>query len=197
MRFADNEMIIFDIETTDIEACKAAGVRPEIIEIGGIRVNYLFEEQSRWTMLVKPTHVNMITPYLLDLTGLDEDAVLNAPTWKDCWRQWATFTKFNSTRLVSFGQYDTHILSQEYADLRLGYPHKFPAIDAISLLYYHCALKGMTIPSFKLERFCELFNIPQPKKHRALPDAISVMKILSAIVREDTKKEEKFQLFEA
>jgi len=178
-------LVVIDLETTDWQICDAAGTLPEIVEVGAVLCDSECHILDRYSSLVRPRNLDNYTEYSERLTGIQHEALEDAPTWDRVWRDFAEFTGFNRNRLVAWGAYaDIPILRQEYRRCRLGYPHNAAALDAMSIVYGFAAQWGMDLgrrggPS--LDAACERLGVERTTRHRALPDAEAAANVLRVL----------------
>jgi len=183
----DKETIIFDLETTDIALANGAGVFPEIVEVGAVKVSSSLEILDTFSMIVRPNHIESFTDFSEQLIKLKPADLESAKLWKDCWRDFAEFTNYNHIKLISWGAgFDYGVLNTAYIRNRLGYAHSLPVFDAISIAYGYAMQWGFIIKNWSLANACKRFDITTEKRHRALPDAISCTQVLQALTQLDS-----------
>jgi DNA polymerase III epsilon subunit-like protein len=178
----DREVIILDIETTEVALAETLGTFPEPVEIGAVRTDATFAPYETFTTLVKPTRLEHFTAFSEGLTGIKRAELETAPTFQECWRDFAKFTRFNGLKLITWGApFDYAVLKLAYLKINLGYPHAYPMMDAISMVYRAAGEWGFKVPRWSLKQACERFGVPVEKKHRALGGAKACAAVLRAV----------------
>jgi len=178
----DKLTAIIDIETTEATLADARGTFPEIVEIAAITVNSEYEIQDTFTMVVQPSNMDDFTEFSHEFTGIKYATVREAPLWKDCWKEFAQFVGYNRCRIISWGApFDFGVLKTSYGRIGVGWPHKYPFIDAISIAYQISREYGMDFGSWKLKSVCERLGLPVEGRHRATGGAHACFNVLKEL----------------
>lgn len=175
----DREVVVFDLETTDTDLAMAAGVLPEPVELGALLINSNYEVQDSVTFLIQPKKLDSFTEFSEQLTGITRRELEKAKKWEEQWRQFAGLSSFNQKPLMAWGKFfDAGVLRAAYARSRLGFPHRPAILDALSIAYGFAIRWGFNFGSYSLGEVANYFGIPRQSKHRALPDAITIVEVL-------------------
>ncbi len=178
----DKSIVVLDIETTEVALADARGGVPQPIEIAGCCLDCEYEVQDVFSTLVRPEPFEDFTEFSESFTGISRTELAKAPTWDECWRDFAEFTGFNAKRLFSYGApFDHAVLRGSYSRIRKGWPHAYPMIDILSIVYRVAGEYGFKIPRWSLKSCCEHFDIEVEGKHRALGGALRAAQVLKTI----------------
>lgn len=175
------QLVIFDLETTDIAESAALSKPVEIIEVGAIKLGSNFDILGEFSTLVRPINLDLVTEAVSKLTGLTTSDLDTAPFFTDVWRNFAKFTGFSSFRISSYSTFDVTVLESEYASRGLTFPHKKPTIDILSVVYGSFVSKGISVNTLSLGSVCGVLGVSRPKVHRALEDARAVGHVLKSL----------------
>ncbi len=145
-------IVALDIETTGLDP-----VHDAIIEIGAVRFNGNHVE-GEWTSLINPNKV--ITPFIVQLTGITNDMVHDAPPIQAVIQQLADFVG-DSPVLGHNVQFDLSFL-RRYKILKTN-----PVIDTYEL----ASVLLPTASRYNLGALSKQLGVLQPATHRALDDA--------------------------
>jgi len=185
----DKSAVVLDIETTEVALADARGGFPQPIEVAGCQIDCEYQVVGEFSTLVRPDPAEEFTEYCQLFTGISPDELAAAPSWREVWRDFAEFTQFNGRRLISYGAYfDYPVLRTAYRRVSVGWPHAFPMVDALSMVYRVAGEYGFRIPRWSLKSCCERFGIEPEKKHRALGGArraVAVMRAISTLNQEE------------
>lgn len=128
-----HELVVFDLETTDIDLGP-----PEIVEIGAVFLNTTLDEVARFSKIVRPTKLENFNEFCQKYTGITLDEVEAAKPFVEVWREFAEFTKWNNAVLAAWGtHFDVAVLREEYRRATLSYPHKGMPFDVKSAVQYY------------------------------------------------------------
>jgi len=158
----DGSFVVFDLETTGLEANK-----DEIIEIGACKIKDGRIDET-FSTFVKPSR--HIPREITDLTGIDDDMVKDAPSinyvlpdfYKFC--HGSTMVGHN----VSFDIGFVHAISK-----KLAYNFDNPLVDTIEMA--KSKLPGLK--NYKLGTVVDKLNIILDNAHRAINDATATAKV--------------------
>jgi DNA polymerase III epsilon subunit-like protein len=186
----DREVVVIDIETTDVALAETARRFAEPVEIGAVVLNAAYEAGERFEMVIRPQSLESFTEFSAGLTGLTRADLEKAPLFENCWRDFADFVGFNRRKLVAWGApFDYAVLRQAYLKMGMSWPHAYPMIDALSMVYRAAGEWGFRIPRWSLKSACERFGVPIEKKHRALGGAMACASVLKALAEFDGTRE--------
>jgi DNA polymerase III epsilon subunit-like protein len=178
----DKEMVVFDLETTDHQVADAAGVVPDIVEVGALHIDRHFEILGKFETLVCPSNLDSFTEFSEELTGIRRKDLETAPSWSDVCSKFTKFTRGMGLKLCSWGiGKDIATLESAYKRRRIHYPHNYVTIDALSIMYGYCMQTGVNVGGWGLRAACSRFNVQRKVKHRALPDALAVVHLFKAL----------------
>lgn len=187
------ELIVFDLEYTDPAVSKPF---PEILEIGAVRVRNLegnLEVIKKFNILLKPTHLEWITEFTTELTGItQEDIKVQFLSFDQAWKEFAKFTDWRRLPLMAWGVMDFLVLRNSYQSAKMGesgvaYPHNQMGVDAYSYLLG----TGSKVP-VKFRTACKKRGIEIEGEHRALKDALALVQLLKSYEEEEVE----FKLYE-
>ncbi len=162
------EFVAIDLETTGLNY-----LTDDIIEFGGIRFIDGKPEQQL-SLLIKPT--KPIPLPISRITGLTDQDVKDAPSFEKVWEQILDFVgdlpvvAHNTNFDLPFLEYHFRKANNEHADGEKMKPFRYLGNE-----YFDTVVLARTflpfLHQFSLGALAEYFEIPQPVKHRALPDA--------------------------
>jgi len=189
------EVIFFDLEYTDSSLADAAGVLPEIIEIGAIKVTSELLIKDRFEALVQPPRLDRFTNFCYSLTGIKIIDLEKSLPFEKVWNDFARFTEYAKLPLLSWGvESDIPVLKYSYLKRNLGYPHSKIVIDIKSVIWAFAAINNLDIGGWSLRTACKYFGVKCVQKHRALSDSMAMLSLLNEIDKFDG--EEEYQLIE-
>lgn len=165
-----NEYVSVDLETT--------GTSPkwdEIIEIGAVRVRD-GEVVETYQQLVNPEFE--IDPYVVNLTGITNEMVTNAPAIADVLPSFVGFLGDSIMVGHNIAGFDASFLYD--AGARIGAPVKNDFVDTMRLARkLHKDWKH-----HRLADLCDKFGISTEETHRALADSFATFRALEFMRRE-------------
>lgn len=174
----DKYLVIVDIETTDPDECEFPDT-PSIIDIAAVTVDRQLNVLHQWTSLVRPGGMHLVTEFTTSLTGIDKPMLADESTWPGVWKDFAAVTNFNRYKMLSWGGlFDSRVLSEEYKRWSIGYPHAWPYLDALSMVYWLAGDYGLHLKTWSLKSACKRFGIEPEKEHRALSGALKCAEVL-------------------
>lgn len=175
-----DKLVVFDVETTD----SSVGY-PEIIEIGGVKLNKDLSFKDKFSMFVQPSALCGVTEFIEDLTGITRKQLESQLKWESCWKKWAEFTEYKNVLLGAWGVYfDGPVLRRAYEEVKLGFPHNGRMLDIKSMVYFVFSWLGMRGGKFSLDEVVKRLEFSwEGSAHRALVDAEMTAKVLREIVR--------------
>ncbi len=165
----DNDFIVFDLETTglDAETCN-------ITEIGAVKISggHVTEQFSS---LINPEEP--ISAEITKITGITDEMVKDKPTID---KVIPDFYKFcDNAILVAYNiPFDYKFLSNKARKSGYSFDHK----QADALVMARQKIGGLR--SYKLIKVAEYLNVPLVGAHRAVNDAIATAKVFIKLVKE-------------
>ena len=181
----DREIVVFDLETTDSSVTRIRGDLPEIVELGAIKIDRHFNCIDNYETLVCPKNLDDYTDFSEGLTGIKKTTLSGCLEWREQWKEFAKFANYNAIKLCAWGMdFDMGVLRKESG---VSFPYNQSCIDARSMVYFYAAMQGLNLPHcMTLTAVAKYFEINRPAKHRALDDALTVVKILQAIAGKES-----------
>ena len=172
--------VSIDLEMTGLQA-----KTERILEIGAVKV-INGEQKACFQTFVNPHR--KLSPVILELTGITQDMVADAPEDVDALKNLMEFV--GELPLVG------HNIMFDYSFLKqCGANHKIPleksAVDTLKISRV-CLPE---LPSKKLEAMCQHFGISETQEHRALADAVMTARLYECLKAEFSEKVP--ELFEA
>ena len=79
------QMVILDLEVSDVEEARFAGTYPEIIDVGAIKVDKDLTIIDTYSQLIQPTNLDLVTDQTTRITGITKDHLKDAPLWTQAW----------------------------------------------------------------------------------------------------------------
>ncbi len=169
--FAD-EFVVFDIETTGL-----SHVANEITEIGAVRIKN-GEEVERFHTMVRPSVP--IPPRIIQLTGITDDMVRDAPLPQEALAAFRTFVGENAVLVAHNADFDTKFIFYHGRQHDIVFQNR--VVDSVAL----CRLAYPMLKSHKLNKVAEHLHLPL-NHHRADNDAQCTAKIMLACFGEFEK----------
>ncbi|WP_099158132.1 PolC-type DNA polymerase III [Virgibacillus ndiopensis] len=167
--------IVFDVETTGLSA-----VYDTIIELAAVKV-HKGEIVDRFESFANPHHA--LSQTTIDLTGITDDMVKNAPEIDDVLRDFFKWTE-DGILVAHNASFDIGFLNAGYK--RIDYDKvKNPVIDTLELARF-------LIPELKnhrLNTLCKHLDIELTQHHRAIYDAEATGYLLWKLVQRLLEKE--------
>ncbi|MBQ4396553.1 MAG: PolC-type DNA polymerase III [Clostridia bacterium] len=163
-RSLDGEFIVFDLETTGLSA-----VSERITEIGAVRYRG-GEIADKFNTFVNP-HMP-IPPKIVELTGITDDMVKDAPDEDQAVRAFLEFAGENPIFVAHNANFDIGFMRA--ACERCGIPFDPVYIDTVPL----ARALHPTLKNHKLDTVGEYLEIPPFEHHRACDDALALAQIV-------------------
>lgn len=172
--FKGSSYVVFDLETTGLNTSSASGGIDGIIEISAYKVAD-GEICEKFSSLVNPERNVPLEPKIIELTGITDDMLKNAPSYRDVLPD---FLKFCSgSVLVGHNVVGFDIKFVKYYLEQLGYDIDGPVVDTLTLSH-----KLLHLPNYKLNTIADYFGI-EFNHHRAESDALATAKIFIKLVK--------------
>lgn len=159
----DNDVVVFDIETTGLDATKC-----EIIEIGAVKIHN-GKISETFETLIKPTVA--IPQEIVELTGITDDMVVNAPNIKQVIPDFYKFC-YGTTIIAYNIDFDYKFINIQ--GKKCGYLFDMKQIDALYLA--RAFIPGLK--NFKLGTVCKKLGVSLENAHRAVHDAMATAEVV-------------------
>ena len=169
MKFA-----IVDIETTG-----GNSVRNKITEVA-IYIHDGEKIIDEFVTLVNPECP--IAPFIVNLTGISNEMVCEAPKFYEIAKQIVTLTD-GAVFVAHNAQFDYGFIRQEFKSLGFNYSRDYLCTVKLS----RKLLPGFA--SYSLGTLCQNLGISITNRHRASGDAIATVKLFEMILKKDPEKE--------
>src|SRR5690554_6800345 len=132
--------------------------------------------EDRFTTLVNPQCP--IPRYITTLTGIDNDTVAHAPTFRDIAKTIDYFTK-DAIFVAHNVSFDYNVLRTEFRNLGMDFTRKKLCTVRLS----RKLIPGLA--SYSLGRLCKTINIPLENRHRAEGDTDATVILFSRLLALD------------
>lgn len=164
--FVRNETYIF----LDIEAALVRG-KQHMIEIGAVK--WLpNDEVETFSELIQPYKLKKLSKRIQNLTGIQTEDLLTAPSFKQVMNRFIEWSGEHST-FVTFGEFDRKVLEEELFRNHMSRNFIYPMIDFQQKYMIEHQVK--TQPS--LSQLMTKYNLTTEQQHRALYDANTLFQI--------------------
>ena len=164
--FNDRTFVVFDLETT------GTNFDDKITEIGAVKI-IDGKITEYFTTLVNPQ--KHIPKDVVELTGIDDDLVKNAPLFEDVCSDFYKFC-YGATLVGHNVEFDLRFIKNQSKQLDYLYENTY--MD--TLLLSKQILEGMT--NYKLNTVCDFFGI-KFRHHRAMSDAAATAELFVELIR--------------
>lgn len=184
--------IVYDLEFNHEHHEKNENIIPskcpfEIIQIGALKLDENFNTIESFNKLVKPKLYTTLHPYVQSLTNITTEMLVNAPSFKDVYKDFSHFIGGDKNVLCVWGVTDIKelIRNVEFHDLNTSIiPKQYINIQQYASKY----LKYSKGSSIGLKNAVELFNIPiNLDFHDAFNDAYYTCEIFKNIYTPEMK----------
>ncbi len=159
----ENDVVVFDLETTGLEA-----TRCEIIEIGAVKVSKGRIVETFET-LVKPTV--SISDEITGITGITDEMVANSPSISQVLPDFYKFC-YGCTIIAYNIDFDYKFIS--IFGKKQGYIFDNKQLDAL----YLARLYVPGLKNFKLSTVCKKLDVSLENAHRAVHDAMATAEVV-------------------
>jgi DNA polymerase-3 subunit alpha (Gram-positive type) len=159
----NSDMVVLDIETTGLNAGT-----DKIIEIGAVRIKD-GKYKDEFSSFINP-HVP-IPPGIVNLTGITDDMVSNAPDEGDVLQRFMEFAG-DAVLVAHNAQFDMGFIRQHGQKYNLKFAN--PVLDTLTLARQ--LFKGLK--HYKLDTLAHHLHIDMDNHHRAVDDARTAAEIL-------------------
>ena len=160
----ETDFVVVDLETT---GAKTPPCR--VTEIGAYRVHQ-GRIVAEFETLVNPQ--TSIPPFIMQLTGITDEMVKDAPTFSDIAHDWLDFAD-EAVLVAHNSPFDVRFLNHEIARV-------FPGRRMINAHLCTVKLSRRIFPglsNYRLQTVAEHFSIPIHNRHRAASDALATAEI--------------------
>ncbi len=165
-----DDFIVFDIETTGL-----SNATERITEIGAVRMRG-GEVVDTFDIFVNPG--KPIPPKIVELTGITDDMVADAPNEAEGLRQFYDFCGECRLLVAHNAPFDTGFIRA--AARRCGMPYEFTAIDTVPL----CRALYPGQKNYKLDTVAAFLKLPPFNHHRACDDAKVLADIFAHTIKD-------------
>lgn len=170
----DTTFVVFDIETMGFNSHEH-----EIIEIGAMKIKGTRFIET-FNSFVNPKR--KIIPRIVELTGITQDMVDNAPTIEEILPKFLEFIK-DSFLVAHNATFDMGFIKRDLKKY-LGLDFKAPVIDTIQMTKdLYPDLKG-----YNLDRLNKAFKLTLENHHRAIDDATATAKLFVMLLEKYIEK---------
>ena len=159
----DNDVVVFDIETTGLDALTC-----EIIEIGAVKIKNGRIAETFETLIKPKSH---IPDEIVNLTGITDDMVKESPNIKQVLPDFYKFC-YGTTIMAYNIDFDYKFIN--IAGLKQGYNFDMRQIDAMFLA--RAFIPGLK--NFKLGTVCKKLGVSLENAHRAVHDATATAEVV-------------------
>jgi DNA polymerase III epsilon subunit family exonuclease len=160
----ETDFVVFDIETTGPKMPLS-----RVMEIGAVRVRG-GRIVNEYQTLVNP--LMPIPPFIVGLTGINDDMVASAPTFDEVAADWLSFAD-TSVLVAHNAIFDVRFINHEITNV-------FPGRRMMNSHICTVSLARRLLPdlkSFRLVALAEHFEVPHRKRHRAGEDARATARV--------------------
>jgi DNA polymerase III epsilon subunit family exonuclease len=160
----ETDFVVFDIETTGPKMPLS-----RVMEIGAVRVRE-GRIVNEFQTLVNP--LMPIPPFIVGLTGINDNMVASAPTFDEVAADWLSFAD-TSVLVAHNAIFDVRFINHEVTNV-------FPGRRMMNSHICTVSLARRLLPdlkSFRLVALAEHFAVPHRKRHRAGEDARATARV--------------------
>ncbi len=162
----NQSFVAFDTETTGMWAPSN-----RIVELGAVRFTLGDEETTTFQQLINPGQ--LIPPEVIAIHGITDQMVAEAPVVGTVLQDFADFCGPDTILIAHNAPFDISFVACELSRNNLA-AGKNRIMDTVDI--FHRLYPGL--PSYSLLSLVEHFGIASSQQHRALEDAIFVMKLI-------------------
>lgn len=174
-KLAEETYIVFDVETTGLSA-----VYNKIIELAAVKIRG-GEIIDRFEAFANPHE--SLSQTTIELTGITDDMVENAPEIEEVLRDFHTFMG-DDILVAHNASFDMGFLNEGLRKIGLG-EAKNPVIDTLELARFLLP----QLKNHRLNTLCKRFDIELTQHHRAIYDAEATGYLLWKLLKETFEKE--------
>ncbi|MGN1481532.1 PolC-type DNA polymerase III, partial [Porcipelethomonas sp.] len=162
-RSVNEEIIVYDVETTGLNVDKE-----RLTEIGAVKLKNMRVIDS-FNIMVNPE--KPIPPNIVELTGINDSMVANAPKEKEAVEQFLEFCGENPVLVAHNARFDNSFI--DAVCRRHNIPHEYSSIDSLVL----CRAMLPELGKHKLDTVAKHLKLGKFEHHRACDDAMMLAKI--------------------
>lgn len=171
----DDEVIIFDVETTGLNF-----LEDRLIEIGAVKLKNM-QVVDKFDIFVNPER--NIPSKITELTSITDDMVKDAPKTKEALEKFFEFCGENPVLIAHNASFDTTMIDNSCK--RVGLSKEYTYIDTLVL-----AQSIVTdISRYKLNYLVKYFKLGKFNHHRASDDAYILSKVYMELIKLATKQD--------
>ena len=164
------ELVAFDTETTGFDAR-----RDDIIEVGAVRFDLAGRLLDTFQCLAQPA--NPLPAKVVELTGIDDVMLSNAPSSLDACRQFLGWAGESAIFVAHNADFDARFINAAFLEAGEFAP-RLPVVD--TLAWSKCA--GWPVINHKLGTLLDHIGHQAEGLHRALADADGVRALTAALL---------------
>ena len=172
--FKNTSFVVFDLETTGLTAVPVAGEIDGIIEIGAYKV-IDGEIKEKFSTFVNPERTAALDSEITKLTGITEEMVRFAPSYKDVLPDFVKFC--DGSVLVGHNAINFDYKFIKFYCAELGFLIDYKVVDTLVL-----SQKLLRLANNKLNTVANHFGITF-NHHRAEDDALATAKIFIELIK--------------
>jgi DNA polymerase-3 subunit alpha (Gram-positive type) len=163
----------------DTETAGFDPFKDSITELGSIKISPQGRVIDKFISFAKPKH--SIPQTIVELTGITDDHVKDAPSPVDVIMQWREWVGNDVVILVGHNlPFDLKMLYAPLIEANQKLP-RFWAIDTLEWVKKYIPYKGKG--THKLDTLIEVIGYKPSSSHRACDDALSSLKVMSYLIR--------------
>ncbi|MCD8371688.1 MAG: hypothetical protein LUD27_00080 [Clostridia bacterium] len=170
----ENTFVVFDLETTGLQSTPKDGVMDGIIEIGAYKITG-GAIAEKFSTFVNPLRGEPLPDKIVELTGITDEQVNSAPSYKDVMPDFVKFC--DGAILVGHNVVNFDFRFVDYYAKSLGYEIEKKLIDTLFL-----SQKLLRLANYKLNTVAEKFGVTF-NHHRAEDDALATAKIFIELIK--------------
>ena len=179
-------LIAFDLEATcwrQPPLSEHQATETEIIEIGAVRMHPVTRaEESRFEMVVRPIRHTTLSPYCIELTGIQQEDVHDAPEFAEAWRHFHEWLgDASACEMISWGPFDIQQIERQVVELGED-PPDWKYTDGQAEYTRWCRARDLHGRSRKLTTVAlDLELCTGETQHRALADAARLAQVIGRL----------------
>ena len=170
----DATYVVFDIETTGLSV-----IYDSLIEIAGVKIRSgaIIERFSSFVNPMKP-----LSQFTMDLTGITNSDVINAPKVEEVLRKFFEFSK-DAILVAHNASFDLGHIYESYKKLNISTDIQ-PSIDTLLLAKVLYPQRSR----YSLDNLCKFLKVPMNGHHRAINDAEATQEVFLHLLKEAKKQ---------
>lgn len=169
----NSQLVVVDVETTGINASDT------LTEIGAVKLDGGKITDS-FATLVNPERA--IPEKVVELTGITQDMVRDAPTIQEAIPQFLEFADLDRSTLVAHNApFDVGFLKRATDTIGANWPNP-KVLDTLQLA--RTLLPKPQVPSHRLTSMAEHYGVKPNTAHRALADALTCSGVMTGLLNQ-------------